>query len=157
MPCACVASAMNCACMSVAKPGYSSVVTSAATNFFAAAHAELAVAFALNLDAAFPQFLDHGLQMAGLAMGEQQLAAGDRASDQKSAGLDAVRNHGVSRAVQFFDALHAQRGGPDAFDLRAHSDQQLSEIGNFRLQRGILENGFAFGQHRGSEEYSPCR
>src|SRR6266851_202625 len=35
VPSACVAKAMNCACMSVANPGYSSVVTSALTNFFA--------------------------------------------------------------------------------------------------------------------------
>ena len=35
VPSACVASAMYCACMSVANPGYSSVVMSDPTNFFA--------------------------------------------------------------------------------------------------------------------------
>ena len=38
-----------------------------------------------------------------------------------------------------------------AFDLRAHFDQQFGEIGDFRLERAIFENGFAFGQHRRGE------
>ena len=41
----------------------------------------------------------------------------------------------MRRAVQARDALNAESGGAYAFDLRAHFDQELGEVGDFRLER----------------------
>ena len=67
-------------------------------------------------------------------MREQEIAAGDRAGDEESAGFDAVGNDGVRGAVKFFDALHADGGRAGAFDLRAHFGEQRGEIGEFRAR-----------------------
>ena len=46
------------------------------------------------------------------------------------------------------DALHADGGGARAFDLRAHLDQQVGEIDDFRLARAVFHDGLAIGQRR---------
>ena len=43
----------------------------------------------------------------------------------------------MRRAVQLVDALHANRGCTAAFNLRAHLDEQIDQIGHFRLARGV--------------------
>ena len=106
-PRACVAKAMNCACMSVAKPGYSSVVTSAATSFFAPRTRSAFSTLRSDRHAAFLEFIDHGGEVLGLAAGDQEVAAGDGSGDQKSSSLDAVGNDGMSGAMQLFNSLDA--------------------------------------------------
>src|SRR5204862_228846 len=39
-----------------------------------------------------------------------------------------------------------------ALDLGAHGCQQSREIGDFRLAGGVLDHGFAAGQHRGHQK-----
>ena len=146
---------MNCACMSVAKPGYSSVSTFAATSFFAArtrSACSLPFAFDISDAGTFLHFLDDRAQVMRLAMRQQQLSSGDCARHQEGAGFDAVGNDRVRRAVQPFHALHANRRRAVAFDFRAHLDQQFGEIGNFRFERAVFENRLALGQHRSSED-----
>ena len=91
------------------------------------------------------------LQMMRLAVGQHQLAASDRAGDEKGARFDAVGDNGMRGAVKLFHALHADRGRAGAFDLRAHLHEQVGKIGNFRFERAIFEDGFAFGEHRCGE------
>ena len=134
--------------MSVAKPGYSSVVTSAATSFSARCTRKRVFPFAADLDAAFPELGDERGRVLRVAVGEQEFAAGDGSRDEECAGFDAVGNDGVRRAVKSFDALDADRGRARAFDFRAHFDEQLGEIGDFRLERAVFKNGFALGEHR---------
>ena len=49
-------------------------------------------------------------------------------------------------------ALHANRRSARAFDLRAHLHQQSREVGHFRLAGGVLDHGFAAGQHGRHEQ-----
>ena len=107
-PSAWVASAMNWACMSVAKPGYSSVVTSAATSFLPARTRSLPLPSHLISTPHDFQFFDDCFEVAGFAIGQQQLATGHRSRDQECAGLDAVGNDRVGGAVQLVDSLNAQ-------------------------------------------------
>src|ERR1700689_3987467 len=86
--------------------------------------------------------------MLGFAVGEEKVSPGDRSGDEKRAGLDAVRDNGVRRAMQARDALNAKRGSTHTFDLRAHFYQELGEIGDFRFERGIFEDRFTLGQNR---------
>ena len=120
-------------------------------HFFACPHPHFAVALALDLNSARPQFLDHRLQVSRLAIRQQQFAAGDRSGHQKCSSLDAVRNDGVRRPVQLVDSLHPQGRSANPFDFRAHLDQQFSQICNFRLHRRVLENRFALRQHCGGK------
>ena len=69
--------------------------------------AQGARAFAANVHAAFLSLSMSAPRWLGIAVFEQQFAAGDGPGDEKSAGLDAVGNDGVRCAVKLFDALHA--------------------------------------------------
>ena len=60
-----------------------------------------------------------------------------RAGDDEGAGLDAVGNDAVLRAVQFADALDADGGSARAFDLRAHLVEQVGQVGDFGLARAF--------------------
>ena len=134
--------------MSVAKPGYSSVVTSAATSFFAPRTTQRAWTGFADVDAGFAQLGDDRSQVFRRAAGEFEISVGDGSGHQKRAGFDAVGDDGVRRAVQLFFSAHANRGGSRAFDVRSHFDQQLREVRNFRFARRILDNGFALGEGR---------
>ena len=83
-----------------------------------------------------------------LAICEQQISAGDGSGDKEGAAFDAIRNDSVRCAVQARDALYAKSGGAHTFDFGAHSNQEFGEIGHFGFERGILEDGLAFGQNR---------
>ncbi len=144
---------MNCACMSVAKPGYSSVVTSAATSFFAAAHSQPAPPAASNLDSRFAQLGQHRGKMFRSTVGHLDVAAGDRPGDEKRSCLDAVGNDRCAGAPRRRSTPRTRkRGGARTLDLRAHLDQQINQVGDFRLARGIVQAGFALGQRRGHQD-----
>ena len=106
VPSACVARAMYWACMSVGKPGYSSVDMSAALSAAAGVNADVVLAD-VELDAALFKLGDDGAEVRGVAAVDVEVAAGDGAGDEKGSGLDAVRIDAVARAVQFGHALDA--------------------------------------------------
>ena len=62
-PSACVASAMYCACMSVGKPGYSSVEMSAASSLPCGAHADRVGTEHVDARAGLLQLGDHRAKM----------------------------------------------------------------------------------------------
>ena len=45
--------------------------------------------------------------MLGIAAGDGEITAGERGGDDERAGLDAVGNNAVARAVQLVDPVHA--------------------------------------------------
>src|SRR6218665_1955523 len=75
--------AMNWACMSVGKPGYSVVRKPWALHADAARER-------LHIGAGGAQLFDHRVQVVGAAMAQQHIAAGGRHGAQKGAGLDTV-------------------------------------------------------------------
>ena len=151
-PSACVASAMYCACMSVGKPGYSSVEISAARKRAVGAHAHRIGPEHIDAHAGLLQLGDHRAQMRRVAVGHDQVAAGDGAGDQKRSRLDAVGIDAVARAVQAGHALHADGRRAGALDLRAHGGEQRGQVGDLRLARAVLHQRFALGQHRGHQQ-----
>ena len=58
----------------------------------------------------------------------------------------------MTRAVEFFDALHTDGGSACAFDLRAHSDEEGGEVGDFGFAGAVFEEGFALGEDGGHEQ-----
>ena len=80
------------------------------------------------------------------------VAAGGRHRAQKGTRFDAVGDDGVAGAMQFGHALDHQAVGADAFDLRTHLDQQVGQVGDFRLARGVLQDRLAFGQGGGHQQ-----
>jgi len=83
---------------------------------------------------------------------QQRLAARRRHGAQKGAGFDAVGHHVVRAAAQRLDAADADAARAVAFDLRAHGDQHLGQVGDFGLLRGVFEHRLALGQRRGHEQ-----
>ena len=90
--------------------------------------------------------------MSRVAVGDDQVAAGDGAGDQKGSRLDAVGIDAVARAVQAGHALHADGRCARALDLRAHGGEQRGQVGDLRLARAVLHQRFALGQHGGHQQ-----
>ena len=76
------------------------------------------------------------------------MAAGDRGRDGVGAGLDAVGDQLVARAVQRVDALHQHPMRAGAFDPRAHGVQAQREVADLRIARRVEDLGFAARQRR---------
>ncbi len=151
VPSAWVASAMYCACMSVGKPGYSSVEMSAALELAFAADADGVLAD-VAADAALFELREQRAEMRGVAAVDVEIAAGDGAGDEEGSGLDAVGIDAVARAVELVHALHGDGGGACAFNLRAHGDEQGGEVGDFGLAGAVFEDGLAFGEDGGHQQ-----
>ena len=56
------------------------------------------------------------------------------------------------RAVQSLHALDHDAVGAGAVDLRAHGDEEIREVDDLGLARGVLEHGLAVGQRRGHHQ-----
>ena len=96
----------------------------------------------------FFELVEHGFENVATRIGRDDFTAGGSRGDQKCAGLDAIRHDAVRRADQSAHALNRNYVGAMAFDFRAHGDQAISEIDDFRLARGILQRGHAVRQGR---------
>ena len=72
----------------------------------------------------------------------------DRAGDQKRARFNPVADDGVVGAAEPLDAFDPNRGRARAFDLRAHFREQIGQVLDLGLLRGVFENGLAAGQSR---------
>ena len=81
--------------------------------------------------------------MRGRQAVHRDVAAGDAGGGQIGAGFDAVVVDGVLGAVQFFDALDGDGRGAGAVDLAAHLVEELGEVDDFGLARGVLNGGGA--------------
>ena len=94
------------------------------------------------------QFRNHRAQMRRYAIVNLQIAAGNCSSYKKRPGLDAVRNHGMFRSVQFFDAANPQRRSAISANLRTHLAQHGNQVGHFRLACRVFQHRLAFRQRR---------
>ena len=151
VPSAWVARAMYCACMSVGKPGYSSVVMSAALSGLSP-RTRTRIRRCRRLRRRHCSSLAIGRRGGGIAAVDVEIASGDGSGDEEGAGFDAVGIDAVARAVESGDALDADGAGAGAFDFRSHGGEQGGEVGDFRLARAVFEDGFAIGEDGGHEE-----
>ena len=150
-PSAWVARAMNWACMSVGKPGNSSVEMLVALS----EPPERTRTCPCRLSRRTPQASSLAMsapRWAGLQSVDVEVAAGDGRGDEEGAGLDAVGIDAVARAVESGDSLDADGGGACAFDLCAHGVEQGGEVTDFGLAGAVLEEGLAVGERGGHEE-----
>ena len=147
-------SAMNCACMSVGKPGYSVVRKLTACGRAAHVHADASPSPAVDARAGFAQLVDHGVEVVGAAHRvSSDVAAGrppprtgrcrsrcGRASPRASRRAAARRPGCTMRSVPWPSIC-----APIAISSSARSV-------DLRLVRRVLEHGLAFGQRRGHQQ-----
>ena len=105
----------------------------------------------IDLHPGLAQRDDDGVHVVFIGPGEIERAPGDGHGAGIAARLDPVGHHAIGRAMQPFAAMDHQPVGADAFDIGTHGDQQLAQIDDFRLTRGIVEDAGALGE-RGSHQ-----
>src|SRR5208283_1711925 len=105
------------------------------------AHDADGVGFHRGLHASFPELLQDAGKVRGLASG-----------DVESSRLDAVGDNAVPSAVEFADALHANRRRAGALNLRAHGVEQSGEVSNLGLTGAVLHDRLTLGKRRGHEQ-----
>ena len=142
---------MNCACMSVGKPGYGAVRTLAALRPFAR-RTRSVVALAATSAPASASLSITASSVSGRAPTIVTSPPAAAAAASKRPRLDAVRHDGVRRAVQLRYAFDGDAIGAGAGDARAHRAQAHGEVGDLRLARGILQHRDAFGEGRGHHQ-----
>ena len=105
----------------------------------------------LDIDARLTQRGNGSVHLLDAGAFQLHLAAGDRRGAGIGAGFDTVGHHLIGRAMQTLDPVDGEVRRADAFDLRAHGHQQVAQVDNFRLTRGIVQTAHALGQ-RGSHQ-----
>ena len=102
-----------------------------------------------------PGFLEtvgHGFDVIGNNALQGHPGAGDGRGNEESARFDAVGNHGVLRAVQFFYPLDDDPSGARAFDLGAHGVEEIRKVDNFGFRGGSLDNSGPLGKSGGHHD-----
>ena len=139
LPSAIAMSAMNCACMSVGKPGYGSVCDVDGREPAAPRDGD-AVGVALDRAAGLLELGEHELEVRRVESAHGDRPAGERAGDDERAGLDAVADDAVLDGVQRLDALDGDGGRAAAVDARAHRVEEVDEVDDLGLARGVLDD-----------------
>ena len=85
---------------------------------------------------------------------QHHFATGDGAGGEVRRGLDAVGDDRVIAGVQrpVVDAMNADVDDADALDVGTHRRQELAEIGDLRLARGVVDTVVPFGVHRRGQD-----
>ena len=99
----------------------------------------------------FPQDLEGCGKQFLAGTREHHVAAGHGDGHRIGAGLDTVRQHGVTRALELVAALNADRGCACTFDLRAHRGDTVGDVLHLRLAGGVLDHGLALREGRGEQ------
>ena len=75
------------------------------------------------------KFVDQSAEVGRLAVGDDEIAAGDGSGDEEGSGLDTIGIDAVARAVEAGDALYDDGGGAGSLNVRAHGGEQGGEVG----------------------------
>eukprot|EP01022_Parablepharisma_sp_SALTPOND_P017907 TRINITY_DN290_c1_g1_i2.p1 TRINITY_DN290_c1_g1~~TRINITY_DN290_c1_g1_i2.p1 ORF type:complete len:1623 (-),score=570.02 TRINITY_DN290_c1_g1_i2:20056-24924(-) len=94
------------------------------------------------------QLVQRRVEQAGTGAAQGHVATGGRHRAQEGAGLDAIGNDFMGRAMKLLDTLDHQAIGADAVDLRAHLHQQVGQVAHFGFARGVFQHGLAVRQDR---------
>ena len=109
-------------------------------------HAD-AVVRDLKVRSRFAELLQQCAEVAGLAVGHDEIAAGHGAGNDECARRNAVGDDAVSRSCQPRHTLNADGGRPHPLDPGAHLDKQRCQVAYLRFAGTIFHHGFALGQH----------
>ena len=107
---------------------------------------------ALDDGAHLLELLEDEAEVLGVEAGDLDGVAGQRADREEGARLDAVADDGVLDGVQLGDALDLDDGRAGAGDLGAHLVEEVGEVDDLGLARGVVDGGGALGEHRGHHE-----
>ena len=143
VPLARVISAISCACRSVGKPGNGAVVTSTGAMPAPLRATRMPALVGGDLGAGLRQHVERRLQQLRPRVLQQHVAAGHRHRHRIGAGLDAVGQHAVARAVQLRHALDHDARRAGAGDLGAHLVEAIGDVGDLGLARRVLDHGRA--------------
>ena len=94
------------------------------------------------------EHVERGLQQFGTRVLQENVAAGHGDRHGIGAGLDAVGQHGMARAVKLGDALDGNAPGAGAGNARAHLVEAIGDVGDFRFLRRVVDHGGAVGERR---------
>ena len=116
---------------------------------FLAVHIErYGVGLGSNAGAGLAELGQHRFQQIGAGIFQAYPPARDRRGDQIGAGLNAIRQDGVVRAVQGPDPLDLNAITARAADPGAHPVQAAGQIGDLGLAGRVVNDGPALGQRR---------
>ncbi len=96
----------------------------------------------------FAQLGQNGVQGIRLRVAADNFPAGDRRRHQEGAGFDTVRQNAINAAAQALHAFDGDAVGTLPRHLRAHRVEEVRRVDDFRLARGVFDDGGAFRQRR---------
>ena len=116
-------------------------------------HIEANPVFAhFNVSTGFTQLRQYGIQRIRLRITADDFATRNRRRHQEGAGFDTVWQHAIHTATQTFYAFDGNTVGALPRDFRPHRVKEVRRIDDFRLTRGVFNDGGAFSQGRGSHD-----
>ncbi|OPY91375.1 MAG: hypothetical protein A4E73_02047 [Syntrophaceae bacterium PtaU1.Bin231] len=83
---------------------------------------------------------------------DRYVAAGDACGDEKSPRLDPIRDHRHIGRMQLGNPLHPDDIRAGAGDLRSHGAQDIRQVDDLRLARGVLDFGDPVGETGGHQD-----
>ncbi len=93
-----------------------------------------------DVGAGLGQLVQHRIEDARLSATDPDAAAGHRAGDEKSAGLDAIRQHAMLGAAKPLHPLDGDDGTAGAGNAGAHAVEKGSQVDDFRFARRVLDH-----------------
>src|SRR5699024_8902475 len=116
------------------------------------AHHPHAVVPLLYGDAHLLQLGGNGLQVLGGHVLHGDVAAGGGSGHHVGASLDLVGDDGVGAAPQLLDAVDLDGVRAGAPDVGAHGVQEVGQVHDVGLSRGVLDDGEAPGLYGGQHD-----
>src|SRR5665647_1292980 len=116
-----------------------------------AAHGDRPVALP-HVDSHAPELAEEELEVPGVEAHRGDFSTSGGAHDEIRARLDAIRHDLVVHAVQRVTALDADGAGAGALDHCPHAPQEVAEIDDLGLSRGVLDDRLAVCGRGGHDE-----
>ena len=89
------------------------------------------------------EHVERRLQQLGACVFQEHVASGHRDGHGVGAGLDAVGQHAVARAIELRHALDHDARGPRAADFGPHLVEAIRDVGDLGLARRVLDHARA--------------
>ncbi len=99
-----------------------------------------------NFRTGFLKLEQHSFEDGRIGVLDLDATAGNGSGHQVSAGLDTVRHDLVSGRAQTLDAIDGDGVGTCAVNLGTHCDQEVGQIDNLWLARGVLQHAATVGE-----------
>src|SRR5208283_2768792 len=115
---------------------------------WAAGHYAHRISRGCDLNSAFVQLAEKRSHVLRIAIGDREIASGERSCEDKGPSLNPVGNNAVSGAAELFNATHANGSRARALDLCSHFAEQGCEIHYLGFAGAVLKNRLTLSQRR---------